>query len=655
MLLVLHNETPPATATTGSAKVETRLVFNSSSPVPSESLVLSAMADLLNSRLTNLTNSVTVLNYTYENISDTSYAISFIFNVSNISMPENPNLRNDTYDQVESIINDALNTLLNRPDADPFEPKNVNFTSSGDKIDGYMNYTFQESDTKQPASFLDKLKIINGTAVVETRLIFNSSSAISKESAVPKIIKLLVESDLNNLNKNLLFIVMEALLNYPLTSLHEPVKVVNCAYEVNITFSVSNISIPKNPNLRNDTYTHVQSLINNAVNALLNNSGADPIEPTSSNFTSSEDKVNGFMEYSLLNVINQPVNEISNTSYAVNITFSISNISIPKNPNLRNDTYTHVQSIINNAVTTLLNGTDAKTFAPNTSNFMSSETQVIGYMEYNFQYGALEKDSGPSVKDPLIINTVDTTGSAKTKLVTVYIYIRLVFENLINVPTEAVVLKATSEKLESKIRRERDTAIQKLDEPVSIQNITYTKMGSNSFTLDMAFRIRNVNASAQCDANFNNQTYGLIQKEINILMNTILTRPQSTHFIFPWANFTCNVTGQEIVANEVYVYRESDIQSPSNFLYEILKESGLVYYTVPPLVTIQPTTKPGNSTYTGAAWILGFVIPCGIVLILLPCWILLCCILCGCCAGIGRRWRRRRSYNVQYQTHSSLF
>ncbi|MCI4375976.1 hypothetical protein PGIGA_G00182740 [Pangasianodon gigas] len=310
-LLVLHNQAPPARATTGSAKVETRLVFNLSSPVPSESLVLSAIADLLNSRHTNLTDSVTVLNYTYENISDTSYAISFIFNISNISMPENPNLRNDTYAQVESIINDALNTLLNRPDADPFEPNNVNFTSSGDKIDGYMNYTFQESDTKQPASFLDELTIINGTAVVETRLVFNSSSPVSSESAVPKIIKLLIESKFNNLNENLLLIVMEALLNSPVTNLPKPVNVLNYTYEVNITFSISNISIPKNPNLRNDTYTQVQSIINNAVNALLNKSGADPIEPTTSNFTSSKDKVNGYMEYNLQNVINQPVNDTS--------------------------------------------------------------------------------------------------------------------------------------------------------------------------------------------------------------------------------------------------------------------------------------------------------------------------------------------------------
>lgn len=88
--------------------------------------------------------------------------------------------------------------------------------------------------------------------------------------------------------------------------------------------------------------------------------------------------------------------------------------------------------------------------------------------------------------------------------------------------------------------------------------------------------------------------------------------------------FRCKGTELEIVARELYFYREIDIPFPSNFLYEILKNSGLVYYTMPPLVNIQPVTKPGNGTVTSAAWILGFIIPCAVVLILLPCWILLC-------------------------------
>lgn len=93
--------------------------------------------------------------------------------------------------------------------------------------------------------------------------------------------------------------------------------------------------------------------------------------------------------------------------------------------------------------------------------------------------------------------------------------------------------------------------------------------------------------------------------------------------------FRCNVSGLVIVAEQVYVYNETDIKTPSGFLDDMLRASGLLYYTIPAITSIQPTTKPGNSTDTGAAWILGFVIPCGIVLILLPCWILLCVsILC---------------------------
>ncbi|KAG7333621.1 hypothetical protein KOW79_002028 [Hemibagrus wyckioides] len=92
---------------TGSAVVQTRMVFSSSSPVPSESLVLNVTQTLLSARLTNLTDSVKVLNFTYERISDTSYAVKFTFNISNVNMTQNPDLRNDTYSQVDIIINNA--------------------------------------------------------------------------------------------------------------------------------------------------------------------------------------------------------------------------------------------------------------------------------------------------------------------------------------------------------------------------------------------------------------------------------------------------------------------------------------------------------------------------------------------------------------------
>ncbi|XP_053535949.1 uncharacterized protein LOC108261757 [Ictalurus punctatus] len=116
------------TPVSGSAVVQTRMVFNTSSPVPSERLVLSAIQTLLSARLTNLSDFVKVLNFTSEKISDTSYAVNFTLSISNISMSKNPDFRNDTYTQVENINNNVLNTLLNEPGAEPFESQSSFFT-----------------------------------------------------------------------------------------------------------------------------------------------------------------------------------------------------------------------------------------------------------------------------------------------------------------------------------------------------------------------------------------------------------------------------------------------------------------------------------------------------------------------------------------------
>ncbi|XP_060729284.1 uncharacterized protein LOC132847763 [Tachysurus vachellii] len=387
----------------GSAVVWTRMVFSSSSSVPSESLVLSATQSLLSARLTNLIDSVKVLNFTYEKTSNTNYAVIFIFNISNINMSEN--LRNNTYIILAGIINNALNTLLNIPGAETFTPYSISFTSSQNKVDGDMNYIFKDGDTKTPAAFLNKL------------------------------------------------------------------------------------------------------------------------------------------------------------------------------------------------------------------------TPVLG---------------------------------------NVMIYIRLVFKNLTKVPSEADVLNAANALLDAKIRRARDLVTQKLSDPVSIQDVTYQKIDNNSYIISFGFQISNVTISK--DIQLRNETYSLIQNTINSLLNNILNVKNATQFVFPQANYTFN--GTEIVANSEYVFVEGDTKwTPSGFLYAILNISGLSTLTTPAAqtdppvhVVLRPTVQAQNTTTGGnSAWILGIIIPCSIVIILIPCWILLCCLLCGCCAGLRRRYNRRRSYNVQYATRNGLF
>ncbi|KAF4090837.1 hypothetical protein AMELA_G00056430 [Ameiurus melas] len=484
------------------------MVFNSSSPVPSESLVLNTTKTLLSARLTNFSDSVNVLNFTYEKISDTSYEVIFTFKISNISMSKNPDLRNNTYTQVENIINNALNTLLNDAGAKPFKPQSYFFMSSGNQVNGDMDYYFQDGDTKTPAAFLNELKPVSVSAVLQTRMVFNSSSPVPSESLVLSAIQILLSARLTNLS------VSVKVLNFTYE------KISDTSYAVNFTFSISNISMSKNNDLRNDTYTQVENIINNALNTLLNDAGAKPFKPQSSFFTSSGNQVNGDMKYyfqdgdtktpaaflnelkpvsgsavvqtrmvfnssslvpseslvlnttqTLLNdrltklidsvkVLNFTYEKISDTSYAVIFTFKISNISMSKKNDLRNDTYTQVENIINNAINTILNDAGAKPFKPQSSFFTSSGNQVNGDMKYYFQDG--------DTKTPAAF-----LNDLKPVLGNVLIRIRLVFKNLTRVPSQADVLNAANALLDSKIRRARALGTQKLSDPVSIDNITY--------------------------------------------------------------------------------------------------------------------------------------------------------------------------------------
>ncbi|XP_047668327.1 uncharacterized protein LOC125141036 [Tachysurus fulvidraco] len=246
-----------STPISGSAVVQTTMVFNSSSPVPSESLVLSVIQTLLSARLTNLTDSVKVLNFTYEKISDTCYGVKFTFQISNINMSQKPELVNDTYNQVESIINNVLNTLLNEPDAEPFEPQSSLFTSSGNQVNGDMTYHFQDGDTITPASFLNELKAqstpISGSAVVQTTMVFNSSSPVPSESLVLSVIQTLLSARLTNLTDSV------KVLNFTYE------KISDTCYGVKFTFQISNINMSQKPELVNDTYNQVESNINNVV------------------------------------------------------------------------------------------------------------------------------------------------------------------------------------------------------------------------------------------------------------------------------------------------------------------------------------------------------------------------------------------------------
>ncbi|XP_036431174.1 serine-rich adhesin for platelets [Colossoma macropomum] len=747
----------------GSAVVNSKLVFNSSSPVPSESLVLHAARTLLSSRLTNLSDSTKVLNITYEKKTDTSYALLFTFSLSNISMPESADLRNNTYVQVQNSINKALNTLLNDRNAEPFEPKSSVFTTSANQVEGSMEYSFQEGDTKQPVSFLSELKMqsavsttvspatttnllltsptisskMSGSAVVNSKLVFNSSSPVPSESLVLHAARTLLSSRLTNLSDS------TKVLNITYE------KKTDTSYALLFTFSLSNISMPESADLRNNTYVQVQNSINKALNTLLNDRNAEPFEPKSSVFTTSANQVEGSMEYSFqegdtkqpvsflselkmqsavsttvspatttnllltsptisskmsgsavvnsklvfnssspvpseslvlhaartllssrltnlsdsTKVLNITYEKKTDTSFVVIFIFSLSNISMPESMDLRNNTYIQVQNSVNIALNTILTDPGNDPFNPQIANFTSTSNQILGDMVYSFQEDDINKPTSflrllsnayvlTTTKTPNISTTRTPTlqtMTSSTLMGTVLIYIRLVFKNLTSLPSEAEVLNAASTLLDASVRMKRDVRMQKLNNPVSIQNVTYQKTGNNSYTITFGFKISYVNISSNLQ--LRNETYDSIQNTVNMLLNKILNGKSSTPFNFPRANYTGNDTVIQAVSE--YVFVEGDIQAPSGFLAEILKVSGLASTTAQP--TVPNTTIPGNSTGGFPGWALAIIIPCSIAIILIPTWITLGCMLCGCCAAIRRRYSRRRSYNVQYTTRNGLF
>ncbi|XP_046722155.1 mucin-5AC-like [Silurus meridionalis] len=280
----LLSSTATPKTTTGSAMVQARVVFNSFTPVPSESLALSAITSLLSSRFTNLTDTLKVLNVTYHRISNTSYALIFNISISNISISENREIEN-TYSQVENAINNALNTLLNAPNADPFTPKSSNYTLSGKQIGGEIEYSFQNGDTKNPVNYLSELqkqsgiytsgppstssvpllsstatpkqrKIISdltGSAMVQARVVFNSFTPVPSESLALSAITSLLSSRFTNLTDTL------KVLN---VTYH---RISNTSYALIFNISISNISISENREIENNTYSQVENAINNAV------------------------------------------------------------------------------------------------------------------------------------------------------------------------------------------------------------------------------------------------------------------------------------------------------------------------------------------------------------------------------------------------------
>ncbi|XP_056312653.1 uncharacterized protein LOC130226982 [Danio aesculapii] len=658
----------------GSAVVTSRLLFNSSSPVPSEALVLSAVNTLLKSREPQLNQSVKIVNVTYEKLSDTSYAIIFTFDLPNISISEDPVLKNKSYNQVESNVNNALNTLLNEPTSAPLQPKSANFTSTSNHIAGIMGYTFQDQDVIQPVSFLNELRSLtgfsdnytgqyygdfcnpnvrSGSAVVTSRLLFNSSSPVPSEALVLSAVNTLLKSREPQLNQS--------------------VKIVNVTYEklsdisyaIIFTFDLPNISISEDPVLKNKSYNQVESNVNNALNTLLNEPTSAPLQPKSANFTSTSNHIAGIMGYTFQDQdVIQPVsflNElrsltvVTTTPASTTVTSAIPiSGSAVVTSKLLFDSSSPVPSeaLVLSAVNTLLNSREpqldqsvkivnvtyeklsdtsyAIIFTFDLPNISIPEDPVLKNKSYNQVESNVnnalntllnEPTSAPlqpksadftstanqivgimgyTFQDQDVIQPVSFLNELRSLTVVTTTPASTTVTSAIPISGSAVVISRLLFDSSSPVPSEAlvlnavnsllNSRESQLDQSVKIVNVTYEKLSDTSYAIIFTFDLPNI--SIPEDPVLKNKSYDQVENNVNNALNTLLNEPTSAPLQPKSSNFIS--TSNQVDGIVEYTFQDKDVIQPVSFLNELTLQTVLTTTSSLPLTTTTPPTLLGK-------------------------------------------------------------
>ncbi|KAK3553758.1 hypothetical protein QTP70_009186 [Hemibagrus guttatus] len=465
LLETFHTAHPHRPAPRGRGLQETRLVnvrknilliFKNFTIVPSEADVLKSANALLDPKIRRardldtqkLSDPVSIQDVTYQKIDNNSYIISFAFQISNVTIYKNIQLRNQTYDLIQNTINRLLNDILYAKEATPFVFPQANYEFNGKEIVVDSQHTFVEGDTKwTPSEFVSAVlnirvssttaspattklvaltlsstpSIISGSAVVQTWMVFSSTSSIP--------------------SKSLVLSSTETLLSSRLTNLIDSVKVLNFTYEkisdtnyaVIFTFSISNISISENSDLRNNTYNQVASISNNVLNVLLNKPGAEPFKPHNFSFILGnvliyirlvfKNLTRVPSEADILNAANalldakirrardlvtqklsDPVSiqevkyqKIENKPYIISFGFQINNVTISKDIQLRNETYTLIQTTINSLLNIILNVKDAPEFVFPFANYTNCPEPGLKFLNMLSSINRCKGDKVPDI------------------------------------------------------------------------------------------------------------------------------------------------------------------------------------------------------------------------------------------------------------------
>ncbi|KAG9342537.1 hypothetical protein JZ751_016544 [Albula glossodonta] len=160
-----------------------KLVFHTLKPVPSEDKILELTNGLLNPTVRQWNDLINVDNATFDKLSENSFSITLSYKITELSMPKDPELRNNVYDDIEDSVNTLLNNVLNKPGSSPFEFPKPTYRDMITEIHADVVYVYRENDIKEPSNFLTGIINLIGVPTTTVPITMTSAAQILAETS----------------------------------------------------------------------------------------------------------------------------------------------------------------------------------------------------------------------------------------------------------------------------------------------------------------------------------------------------------------------------------------------------------------------------------------------------------------------------------------
>ncbi|XP_069047783.1 mucin-5AC-like [Lepisosteus oculatus] len=428
------------------------LEFNTTSPPPSESDILTVFNHLLAPILSLGIYPVTITDITVKNTTGKGFAVTVDLRISNLTIPAGSQLTNETYSKLQDTINNVVQDILSKTlGGQPSHYPTSKFLNESDHIQAEVVCNLQSSEVQSPSGVLTELLnmtghvnsitatlTINGQPTPTTPAPFTSKSPVPSSRNRLVLALLTLQFNTSNSPPTATEIKRAMMETFPALNLQETyaVDITNITSEkrnllqvTNATFSTDSDQIEasvqyslQSSDLQSPSDFVIQIL---KIRAQPTTKPEPPVPTTRVTPSISLDSVLAVLnlefnttspppsESDILTVFNHllapilslgiyPVTitdiTVKNTTgkgFAVTVDLRISNLTIPAGSQLTNETYSKLQDTINNVVQDILSKTlgGQPSHYP-TSKFLNESDHIQAEVVCNLQSSEVQSPSG---------------------------------------------------------------------------------------------------------------------------------------------------------------------------------------------------------------------------------------------------------------------